>query len=887
MTDHTDEFPRSRQAQPGDASSWPPPEQIHASGAGEPAPWELPAPDGFARRQVGDEHPAYDGGYDEPPPPRSGGNGGGRRWGRSILLYACLLFAVVIGAAGLGVTGWVWWVTRDLPSVKDLQNYAPPVTTRVYAGDGTLLGEYARERRVFVPISYVPKMVINAFTSAEDRNFYNHPGIDLGGILRASIKDIGKVIEGRRPEGASTITQQVAKNFKLNADVKIKRKVQEAFLALRLDQTYSKDKILELYLNEINLGQNSYGVAAAALNYFGKPLNELTISEVAFLAALPKAPSHYDPRFHLQAATDRRNWVIGQMEENGYITKDQAAAAKAEPLNARSRPLGSQTQDANYFVEEVRRQLYSKYGAAQLYDGGLQVRSSLDTRLQNYAVNGLRMGLVRYDRRHGWRGATKTLDVTSDWKTALTGLGNHSGIDSWNIAVVLGYRTDKSVRIGLASGQEATIPFKELAWARPELKNAEVGASPAKPQDALKIGDVIYVEPVGNAYGLRQVPEVNGGIVALDPHTGRILALSGGFSYESSQYDRAMQALRQPGSTFKPFVYAAALDNGFTPVAKVLDAPFCMQQGPGLPLWCPENFEKHFIGLATLRRGIVLSKNLMTVRLAQAVGMDKISPIAERFGVYNHLDRLLANALGSTGTTLLRMTTGYAELVNGGKKITPSLVDQIQDRNGKSIWKHDERPCDGCNSAEWKGQAEPLLEDKREQIMDPRTAYQIVSMLQGVVQYGTGVSVSVVGKPIAGKTGTSNESRDVWFVGFSPDLAAGVYVGFDNPRTLGKLEQGATVAAPIFRDFMKGALENKPATPFRVPPGIEFVNVDKLTGNPAAPGAAGSIQEAFKQGSAPGEPGAPATMVIGGDVPATGPGATATTGVEEGSGGLY
>jgi len=392
---------------------------------------------------------------------------------------------------------------------------------------------------------------------------------------------------------------------------------------------------------------------------------------------------------------------------------------------------------------------------------------------------------------------------------------------------------------------------------------------------------------VGNAYGLRQVPEVNGGIVALDPHTGRILALSGGFSYESSQYDRAMQALRQPGSTFKPFVYAAALDNGFTPVAKVLDAPFCMQQGPGLPLWCPENFEKHFIGLATLRRGIVLSKNLMTVRLAQAVGMDKISPIAERFGVYNHLDRLLANALGSTGTTLLRMTTGYAEFVNGGKKITPSLVDQIQDRNGKSIWKHDERPCDGCNSAEWKGQAEPLLEDKREQIMDPRTAYQIVSMLQGVVQYGTGVSVSVVGKPIAGKTGTSNESRDVWFVGFSPDLAAGVYVGFDNPRTLGKLEQGATVAAPIFRDFMKGALENKPATPFRVPPGIEFVNVDKLTGNPAAPGAAGSIQEAFKQGSAPGEPGAPATMVIGGDVPATGPGATATTGVEEGSGGLY
>jgi penicillin-binding protein 1A len=444
------------------------------------------------------------------------------------------------------------------------------------------------------------------------------------------------------------------------------------------------------------------------------------------------------------------------------------------------------------------------------------------------------------------------------------------------------------VRIGLENGNEAKIPFKELAWARPELKDALVGASPAKPQDVVKVGDVIYVEPVdthGN-FGLRQVPEVNGGIVAIDPHTGRVLALSGGFSYESSQYDRAMQALRQPGSSFKPFVYAAALDNGFTPVAKVLDAPFCMQQGPGLPMWCPENFEHHFIGLATLRRGIVLSKNLMTVRLAQAVGMDKIVPIADRFGVYNHLDPLLANALGSTGTTLLRMTTGYGEFVNGGKKITPSLVDQIQDRNGKTIWRHDPRPCDGCNNVDWNGQAEPLLTDTREQIMDPRTAYQIVSMLQGVVQYGTGTSVGAVGKPLAGKTGTSNDSRDVWFVGFSPDLAAGVYVGFDNPRTLGKLEQGATVAAPIFRDFMKGALADMPPTPFRVPPGIEFVSVDRLTGAPVPDGAPGSIMEAFKSGTAPGDPGAPPPIVIGGDVPA-GSSPTSQTGVEEGTGGLY
>jgi penicillin-binding protein 1A len=886
MSNDQDDFPRPSQT-PGQGTPPHQPGHQPPTTAGEPTPWELLRPEGFGERQVGGDPDESGDGY-EPPPPRGKGVLG-RFWNRRIALYAGLGALVVVGVIVLSAMGYVWWVTRDLPSVKDLQNYAPPVTTRVYAGDGTLLGEYARERRVFVPIAYVPKLVINAFTSAEDRNFYSHPGVDPSGMLRAAIKDIGKAMTGRRPEGASTITQQVAKNFKLNADVKMARKIREIFLALRLDSTYSKDKILELYLNQINLGQNSYGVAAAALNYFGKSLDQLTISEVAFLAALPKAPSHYDPRFHYDAAVGRRNWVIGQMEENGYITRDEADAAKAEPLHANTRPLGSQTQDAQYFVEEVRRALYSKFGGAQLYDNGLQVRSSLDTRLQNYAVNALRMGLVRYDRRHGWRGAKQTIDVTGNWQAALTGLGNHSGIESWDIAVVLGYGPGGSVKIGLAGGNEATIPFKELQWARPQLANADVGAAPAKPQNVVKVGDVIYVEPVdahGN-YGLRQVPEVNGGIIALDPHTGRVLALSGGFSYDSSQYDRAMQALRQPGSTFKPFVYAAALDNGFTPVAKILDAPFCMQQGPGLPMWCPENFEKHFIGLATMRRGIVLSKNLMTVRLAQAVGMDKISPIAERFGVYSHLDRLLANALGSTGTTLLKMTTGYAEFVNGGKKIQPSLVDQIQDRNGHTIWRHDERKCDGCNSNDWHGQAEPLLDDTRAQIMDPRTAYQIVSFLQGVVQYGTGASVSVVGKPLAGKTGTSNESRDAWFVGFSPDLAAGVYIGFDNPRTLGKLEQGATVAAPIFRDFMKGALADKPATPFRVPSGIEFVSIDRLTGAPAANGASGTILEAFKQGTAPGEPGAPPTMIIGGDQPTTTGTTNGATGVEEGTGGLY
>ena len=818
--------------------------------------------------------------FDEPPP---------GPWRARAVLYGGLAAVILIVVAALSAVGYIWYVTRDLPSVETLQNYTPPVTTRVYAGDGTVLGEYARERRVFVPIGFIPKLVVEAFTSAEDRNFFNHPGIDPSGMLRAAIKDIGKVLQGRRPEGASTITQQVARDFLLNSDVKIARKIREVVLALRIDGTYSKEKVLELYLNEINLGQNSYGVAAAALNYFGKSLDDLDISEVAFLASLPKAPSHYDPRYHYQAALDRRNWVIGQMAENGYITEEQAKAAEAEPLTAGNRPLGSQTQDVDYFVEEVRRQLYSKYGQAALYDGGLQVRSSLDTRLQNYAVNALRMGLVRYDRRHGWRGAVSNIDIRTDWRSALAKIGNQSGIDTWRVAVVLGYSPDKSVHIGLADGSYGRMPFSELTWARKDIKEtAEVGAAPVSPQDVVKIGDLVYVEAVDNRghYGLRQVPEVNGAIVAMDPHTGRVLALSGGFSYASSQFDRAMQAMRQPGSAFKPFVYAAALDNGFTPVSKVLDAPFVIEQGPGLPLWHPENFEKKFIGLATLRRGIELSKNLMTVRLAQAVGMDKVEPYPERFGVYDRLPPLLANALGSAETTLLRLTTGYSEFDNGGKKITPSLVDRIQDRTGKTIWRHDDRRCDGCDAPNWQGQSEPLLDDTRDQIIDTRTAYQIVSMLQGVVERGTGRSISVIGKPLAGKTGTSNESKDVWFVGFSPDLACGVFVGFDNPRTLGKLEQGATVAAPIFRDFMKGALADVPATPFRVPPGIEFVSVDRITGAPAPVGSPTAIDEAFKVGTAPGDPGAPPQLIVGGDTPA-GTNPANPTDVGEGTGGLY
>jgi penicillin-binding protein 1A len=819
---------------------------------------------------------------------------------RKSLKYLGLGGAALALMALASVFFYLVTVTQGLPSVEALQNYNPPITTRVYAGNGMVLGEYARERRIFVPAAFIPKRVKEAFTSAEDRNFYNHPGIDPSGILRAAIKDVGLVIEGKRPQGASTITQQVARNFLLNSDVKFSRKVREAILAIRIDAAYPKEKILELYLNEIYLGENCYGVAAAALNYFGKSLDELDVAEVAFLAALPKGPNNYDPRFNHAAAVDRRNWVIDQMADNNYITDAMAASAKAEPLITQTRALGSQAADVDYYVEEVRRQLYAKYGEQPLYDGGLQVRASLDTRLQNYAVSALRTGLVRYDRRHGWRGAKASIDIAGEWRKKLAGMPNQSGIDTWRLAVALGYQ-GKAIAIGFGDGSTGVVTPEGYRWARRELPDAFVGAAPARPQEVAKPGDLLYVEPQSGSgelaktgglpkpgeYGLRQIPEINGAIVAMDPHTGRVLALSGGFSYASSQFDRAMQAQRQPGSSFKPFVYAAALDNGYTPVSKVLDAPFVMDMGPGQGILRPENFEKKFLGDTTLRRGIELSRNVMTVRLAADIGMDKIVPYPIRFGVYDKLPPLLANALGAYETTLLRMVTGYSEFVNGGKKISPSLIDRIQDRNGKTIWRHDTRKCDGCNDADWHGQQEPLLADTRAQIIDPRTAYQIVSMLQGVVLRGTGRSVAAVGKPLAGKTGTSSEARDTWFIGFSPDLAAGVFVGFDNPRTLGKFEQGATVAAPIFRDFMKGALAEQPPTPFRVAPGVEEIPVDYHSGAPVPAGTPGAILEVFKAGTAPGEANAPEATQDEAATPSGTQTPTTPSDVGEGTGGIY
>ncbi len=800
---------------------------------------------------------------------------------RNIVL--CVLAGLII-TGGLLAGAYVYWVTRDLPSYEALAHYEPPITTRVYASNGTLIGEYARERRLFVPIQQVPDLVKQAFLSAEDKNFYTHPGIDITGIIRAALNDIRNT--DRRPQGASTITQQVARNFLLSSEVSASRKIREMVLAMRIDSAFSKDKILELYLNEIFLGENAYGVAAAATVYFNKSLDELTLSQAAFLAALPKAPSNYNPRVHKEAAVIRRNYVIDQMQENGYITADQAAAAEAEDLVAYTRPFGAVVPDVEYFVEEVRRFLDTKYGTKALYDGGLQVRSTLDPRLQEIAVRQLRAGLIAYDRRHGWRGPLKHVDAKANYAAELKTQINRSGVPSWRVAVVT--EAGKEGQVQFQDGSTSKLAASELSWSSGKLKT----------------GDIVYVEaakPDGDkpaAYLLRQMPTANGAIVAIDPFTGHVRALSGGFSYNSSQFDRAIQAMRQPGSTFKPFVYATALDHGYTPVTKVLDSPFSVEQGPGLPLWRPENYETgEFLGLATLRRGVELSHNVMTARLAYTVGMDSIADTVERMGVYDKLPRFLANSLGAEVTTLLKMTTGYAEFVNGGRKLVPTLIDRVQDRYGATAYRFDQRDCSQCNVAEWTGQDEPLLEENQPQVLDPRTAYQIVSILEGVVQRGTGVTIKSVGKPLAGKTGTSSDFRDAWFIGFSPDLALGVYIGKDDFTTLGRGEQGALAAAPIFREFMREALADMPPTPFRIPQGIVLSPVDAKTGTPVAAGTPGSIMEAFKPGTEPGSAFA-GVLDIGGDTTASvqdaggreAPAAVepaGTTTIGSGTGGLY
>ena len=790
------------------------------------------------------------------------------------ILRFTLISAFLLILAATAVGGGTLWVLhkygRDLPDYRQLANYNPQVMTRVHAGDGRLLAEFAIEKRAFVPINAMPRRIIDAFLAAEDKSFYQHSGIDFTGVARAVIKNIQNIATGHRLVGASTITQQVAKNFLLTNEVSLDRKIKEAILAVRIERAFTKDRILELYLNEIYLGNGSYGVAAAALNYFNKSMNELSIAEVAFLAALPKAPNNYNPLTKHEAATTRRNWVIGRMLEDGRITPQQAKTAINQPLLVANREDAEFVQ-ADYFTEEVRRELVARFGEDQLYQGGLSVRTTLDPKLQGIARHVLRRGLEAYDRRHGYRGPVTTapagqrFDTPLDWRTYLGTVAHPKGMGEKQLAVVIGIDDAKGIAsIGVEDGVLGVLTLSELKWARHEIDHLTRGPQIKKPSDVLKPGDVVIVEPVDkdskkaaadgqatNEYSLQQLPKVNGAIVAMDPHTGRVLAMVGGYSFERSQFNRATQAERQPGSSFKPFVYLAGLDMGMTPSTRILDAPFVIDQGPGLPKWRPANYGKKFYGASTMRLGIEKSRNLMTVRLAQTIGMDRIAEYAKRFGIVDDLPRTLAMALGASETTLIKLTTGYAMLVNGGKKITPTLIDRVQDRLGRSVYRHDERPCPECRADGWHSQPVPVIPDTRPQITDPASAYQIVSMLQGVVERGTGRRISEVKKPLAGKTGTTNEERDTWFIGFSPDLAVGVFVGFDDPLPLGRHETGSSVSAPVFRDFMADALAGQPAIPFRTPPGIRLVRVNLRTGLPIKPGENNVILEAFKEGSVP------------------------------------
>lgn len=810
------------------------------------------------------------------------------RWNwKTILISAASLIGIVVVAFG----AWFIIVTQNLPSEEQLRNYEPPIMSRVHAGDGKLVAEFATEHRVYVPSEELPKQLVQAFISAEDGSFFEHSGIDLWGTFRGAVLN---PLMGRRQTGGSTITQQVVKNMLVGDERSIERKVREAVLAMRIEGQLSKEQILELYMNEIYLGGRSYGVGAAALNYFGKSLGDLTLAENAMLAGLPQAPGRVNPLLNPEAATKRRNYVIGRMLEQGYIDKAAAEAAYAEPLKVVDRLNSDENVASAYYVEELRKEILalgeqrkleginSREDASKaLLGGGLSIRSTLDSNLQLIAQTALQAGLESYDRRHGWHGPLGTIEVGDNFSESLKAFANNkenqekiagAGND-WQLAVVRSVSRE-TVRLGLDGGETGTLHADDVKWAAP-FKRTGGGTG-------LKAGDVIFVagQPAPDItvqliteYGvpkkraanapwrLRQVPAVQGALVAMDPHTGRVLAMTGGYSFEASKFNRAIQAKRQPGSSFKPFVYAAAMETPdpatglykWTPSYRVLDTPYVSCDPNQDKCYRPTNYSEQFYGLTPLRVGVEKSRNAMTVRLASEIGFEKVSAIGERMGIYDKLPAYEAMSLGAGDTTLMRMAVAYAELVNGGRQVRPVMFDRIQNRYGKTVYRTDQRACTGC-ATEWKaGMAPPALADDRQQVIDPVTAYQVVSILEGAVLRGTATTVRSVGKPVAAKTGTTNDQFDAWTMGFSPDLVAGVWVGFDKPRDMGNGESGGRVAAPIFRDFMLAALKDRPAVTFRVPNGVEHVEVDADTGCQPGPDTRLVITEAFRPGSAPTE----------------------------------
>jgi penicillin-binding protein 1A len=811
-------------------------------------------------------------------------------WGFALLL--------TLGVGG-AVAGFVLYqhYASDLPDHERLRDYQPPVMSRVYAGDGRLVSELATERRIFVPIESIPPLVRQAFLSAEDQNFYAHRGVDPIAVARAVLTNVQNMGQNRRPVGASTITQQVAKNMLLGNEVSITRKAREAILSLRIEQALSKDRILELYLNEIFLGRGAYGVATAAMTYFNKALEELTPAEAAFLAALPKAPNNYDPFRFPDAAKARRDWVLDRMVEDRGLSPELAQAAKNEPVTVRAGRL-AETVPAAWYAEEVRRQLVEKFGAEAATQGGLLVRTSLDPDLQVAADRALREGLIAFDRRRGgWRGPVGMLDMppaqfATGWTQALANAQPPAGAPrEWRLAAVLSVDANEA-RVGLL--ERATrpgvppqpkilpMPMAELAWARKALDGGRLGPVPRRPADVVEPGQVVLVEILPATPGtpaepavrgrparpgvpglperasLRQVPQVEGAVVALDPRTGRVLALSGGFSFEKSQFNRATQAMRQPGSSFKPFVYIVALEQGIPPTERILDAPFELPQ-PNGQMWRPQNYTREFYGPIPMRAGMEKSRNLMTIRLAldERVGMDRVADSARRFGVIPNMLRVPSMALGAGETTVIRQAAAYGMFANGGREISPTLVDSVQDRDGRVVFRADARDCTGCTGAE-PSDYPPNLPDTRRQVTDPASAFQMTSLLQGVVQRGTGGRANLGARPVAGKTGTSNDYVDAWFVGYTPDLVVAVWVGRDDNQSLGEGETGGNVAAPIFKQVMEAAMQGRPNLPFRTPPGVRLLRINPETGLPAWSGERNFIWEAFKPGTEnPREGGAP------------------------------
>lgn len=730
--------------------------------------------------------------------------------------------------------------SENLPDYEQLKNYTPPITTRLYAADGSLLSEFSKEKRVFAPIDIIPKHLINAFLAAEDSNFYKHSGIDPFAIFRTSVKNGLALLSGNESVGgASTITQQVVKNLLLSRERTMQRKVKEAILAFRLSQAFTKDQILELYLNQIYLGSGAYGVAAAAQVYFNKSIDELTIEEDALLATLPKAPSKLDPRKNMDKAKARRNWVISRMIEENFITKEEGEAAMEKPIIIKQTE-SDEFVKADFFSDSVKKELTELYGSDDVFENGIVVRTTLDTKLQKIAVKAFQAGIEDYDQKHGYRGALGKIDPSGKWQEELQKF-NVKKIysDSWNKAVVISSNKDIAT-IGVENGELGTIPLSSLKWARKHLSIDSLGPVVKKVSDVLTPGDVILVQKTnkGDAFALRQIPEVNGAFLVMDPHTGRILAMSGGYVEAPNQFNRATQAMRQPGSTMKPFGYIAALENGMTPATVMMDEEITLNQGIGLPPYKPTNYSGEFYGPTTLRAGLEQSRNVTTVRMADQIGLDKVVSVVKKFGVNDNPQKIYSLVLGSTETTLTRLVTAYSMMANGGKKVTPSMIEKIQDRNGLTIYRRDKRKCGSCAIADANGNIEkdinsiaiPFLDESHEEVTDSATAYQITSMLQGVVERGTAARAKSIGRIIAGKTGTTNSSYDSWFVGFSPDLVAGVYVGFDTPKSLGSNETGSSVALPIFIDFMKQALQNTPSTPFRVPNSVKFVKIDRGTG---------------------------------------------------------